>query len=61
MRRPTVAELNPSVVLAALDNILEPITTHRMTHLSIMRQRVERLRAQVAEYVDPEPTDEETR
>lgn len=54
-----MAELNPSVVLAALDNILEPITTHRMTHLSIMRQRVERLRAQVAEYVEPESTDYE--
>ena len=52
-----MAELNPSVVLAALDNILEPITTHRMTHPSIMRQRVERLRAQVAEYVEPESHD----
>ena len=44
-------DLNPAVVLAALDNILEPPSTHRMTHLSIMRLRVKRLRDQVAQYV----------
>lgn len=48
-----MAELNPAVVLAALDNILEPMTSHKMTHLSIMRLRVKRLRDQVAEYVEP--------
>jgi hypothetical protein len=46
--------LNAAVVLAALDDMLEPMTTHRATHLSIMRQRVERLREHVAQYVEPE-------
>ena len=46
-----MTELNPAVVLAALDNILEPMTTHKMTHLSIMRLRVKRLRDQVEQYV----------
>lgn len=35
------------VVLAACDRILEPMTTHKGTHLSIMRTRVEQLRAHV--------------
>lgn len=39
--------INAAVVLAALDNILEPMTTHPKTHLTIMRNRVRRLRAQV--------------
>lgn len=55
IRGSTVAELNAAVVLAALDDMLEPMTTHKMTHLSIMRQRVQKLREHVAEYVDPEP------
>jgi hypothetical protein len=54
-RRPTVAELNARVVLAMLDDMLEPMTTHRGTHLSILRRRVERLRNHVAEYVEVEP------
>ena len=44
-------ELNPAIVLAALDSILEPMSTHRMTHLSIMRLRVKCLRDLVAQYV----------
>lgn len=45
-------KLNPKVVLAALDDMLVPMTTHRATHVSIMRLRAQRLRDHVAEYVD---------
>lgn len=50
-------QINAAVVLAALDNILEPNTMHRGTHLSIMRRRVQKLRDQVAEHVEPTPPD----
>ena len=53
MSAPAVS-LNAAAVLASLDNILEPMTTHRGTHLSIMRRRVERLRSHVAQYVEAE-------
>jgi hypothetical protein len=49
--------LNAAVVLAALDDMLEPMTTHCATHLSVMRHRVERLREHVAQYVEPELAD----
>jgi hypothetical protein len=47
-------ELNIRVVLAALDQILEPMTTHKLTHVRIMRDRVKKLRDQVAQYVTDE-------
>lgn len=50
-----MAELNAKVVLAALDDILAPMTTHEKTHLSIMRKRLRKLREHVAEYVEPGP------
>lgn len=43
--------LNAGVVLAALDNILAPSGSHRLTQLSNMRYRVESLREHVAQYV----------
>lgn len=52
-----MAELNARVVLAALDDMLAPMTTDRRTHLSIMRRRVERLREHVAQYVERESND----
>ena len=51
--------INAAVVLAALDNILEPMGTHRGTHLSIMRLRVQRLRDQVAQHATPTTETEE--
>lgn len=59
-----MSELNAKVVLAALDDILAPMTTHKATHLTIMRGRVRKLRDHVAQYVDPQvggccPADEE--
>jgi hypothetical protein len=51
-----MSDLDADVVLAALADILEPMTSHRMAQLSIMRSRVERLRAHVVQYTDKSGT-----
>lgn len=44
--------LNPEVVLAALDDMLQPWTLHEKAQLHVVLRNIKKLRSHVAQYVE---------